>query len=124
MNNIYSASSESRHNLSKHRVDDRYYKNKKKTKLKDFVVVTNNFIQNYRDYILNLKELIQKCSSNINNNFDSIKLCENIDNINKKIEILLNKYINDIKNSYNSQYDNILKLYEQKLEFYMKINLI
>ena len=115
MNNIYSASSESRHNLAKHRADDRYYKYKRKTKLKDFVVVTNNFIQNYRAYILNFKELIQKCSSNINKNFDFIKLSENIDNINKKIEILLNKYINDIKNSYNSQYDNILKLYEQKI---------
>ena len=115
--NISSSSSESRLNLSKNRRDDKHYKYKRKTKLKDFILITNNLIQNYKTYILNLKELLKKIISNINTNINSNKLNENIDYITKKIEILLTKYINEIKNSYNSQYENILKLYEQKIRY-------
>ena len=115
--NISSSSSESRINLSKNRRDDKHYKYKRKTKLKDFIVITNNLIQNYKTYILNLKELLKKIISNINTNINLNKLSENIDYITKKIEILFSKYINDIKNSYNSQYENTLKLYEQKIRY-------
>ena len=115
--NISSSSSESRINLSKKRHDDKYYKYKRKTKLKDYIGLTNNFIQNYKAYILNLKELLKKVISNINTNINLNKLSENIDYITKKIEILFSKYINDIKNSYNSQYENTLKLYEQKIRY-------
>ena len=115
--NISSSSSESRPNLSKNRRDDKHYKYKRKTKLKDFILITNNLIQNYKTCILNLKELLKKIISNINTNINSNKLNENIDYITKKIEILFTKYINEIKNSYNSQYENILKLYEQKIRY-------
>ena len=115
--NISSSSSESRPNLTKKRNDDKYYKYKRKTKLKDFIGITNNLIQNYKTYILNLKELLKKIISNINTNINSNKLSENIDYITKKIEILFSKYINDLKNSYNSQYENTLKLYEQKIRY-------
>ena len=115
MNNSSSSSStEIRPNLPKKRNDDRYYKYKRKTKLKDFIEITNNLIKNYKMYTLNLKELIKKVNTN-NININSNKLSENIDYITKKIEILFSKYINDVKNSYNSQYENILKLYEQKI---------
>jgi len=114
MNNSSSSSTETRQNIPKKRNDDRYYKYKRKTKLKDFIEITNNLIKNYKTYTLNLKELIKKVNTN-NTNINSNKLSENIDYINKKIEILFSKYINDVKNSYNSQYENILKLYEQKI---------
>ena len=112
-----SLSSETRPNLSKKRKDDRYYKYKRKTKLKDFIEITNNLIQNCKAYIVNLKEILKKNISNINMEVNLNKLSENIDYITKKIEVLINKYINDIKNSYNSKYENILKLYEQKIRY-------
>ena len=112
-----SSSSETRPNLSKKRKDDRYYKYKRKTKLKDFMEITNNLIQNCKAYIANLKEILKKNISNINTDINLNKLRENIDYITKKIEVLINKYINDIKNSYNSKYENILKLYEQKIRY-------
>ena len=112
-----SSSSETRPNLSKKRKDDRYYKYKRKTKLKDFIEITNNLIQNCKAYIANLKEILKKNISNINTDINLNKLSENIDYITKKIEVLINKYINDIKNSYNSKYENILKLYEQKIRY-------
>ena len=112
-----SLSSETRPNLSKKRKDDRYYKYKRKTKLKDFIEITNNLIQNCKAYIANLKEILKKNISNINTDINLNKLSENIDYITKKIEVLINKYINDIKNSYNSKYENILKLYEQKIRY-------
>ena len=115
--NISSSSLESRPNLSKKRHDDKYYKYKRKTKLKDFIGITNNLIQNHKTYILNLKELLKKVISNNNTNMNLNKLYENIDYIIKKIEVLFSKYINDIKNSYNSQYENTLKLYEQKIRY-------
>ena len=117
MNNSSSSSSEIKPNLPKKRNDDRFYKYKRKTKLKDFMEITNSLIKNYKIYILNLKELIKKVISNINKNINSNKLGENIDYITKKLEILFSKYINDVKNSYNSQYENILKLYEQKIRY-------
>ena len=115
--NISSSASEARPNIQRKRTDDKYFKYKKKIKLKDFIGVTNNFIQNYKAYILSLKELLKKNITNINLDANSNKLNENIDYITKKIEILFNKYINEIKNSYNSKYENILKLYEQKIRF-------
>jgi len=115
--NISSSSSEARPNIQRKRTDDKYFKYKKKIKLKDFIGITNNFIQNYKAYILSLKELLKKNISNINLDINSNKLNENIDYITKKIEILFSKYINEIKNSYNSKYENILKLYEQKIRF-------
>ena len=115
--NISSSSSEARPNIQRKRTDDKYFKYKKKIKLKDFIGITNNFIQNYKTYILSLKELLKKNISNINLDINSNKLNENIDYITKKIEILFSKYINEIKNSYNSKYENILKLYEQKIRF-------
>jgi len=115
--NISSSSSEARPNVQRKRTDDKYFKYKKKIKLKDFIGITNNFIQNYKTYILSLKELLKKNISNINLDINSNKLNENIDYITKKIEILFSKYINEIKNSYNSKYENILKLYEQKIRF-------
>ena len=115
--NITSSSSEARPNVQRKRTDDKYFKYKKKIKLKDFIGITNNFIQNYKTYILSLKELLKKNISNINLDINSNKLNENIDYITKKIEILFSKYINEIKNSYNSKYENILKLYEQKIRF-------
>ena len=115
MNNS-SSSSEARPNLQKKLINNnKYYKYKRKAKLKDFMEITNNFIQNYKTHILSLKELLKKNISNINIDINSNKLNENIDYISKKIEILFNKYINSIKNSYNSKYENILKLYEQKI---------
>ena len=113
--NISSSSNNSRSNLNNKRSNDKYYKYKRKTKLKDFTALTNNFIHNYKAYNISLKELFKKNIANIITDTNSNKLNENIDYITKKIEILFNKYINDIKNSYNSKYENILKLYEQKL---------
>ena len=113
--NISSSSNKSRSNLNNKRSNDKYYKYKRKTKLKDFTALTNNFIHNYKAYNISLKELFKKNIANIFTDTNSNKLNENIDYITKKIEILFNKYINDIKNSYNSKYENILKLYEQKL---------
>ena len=115
--NISSSSSETRPNLSKKRKDDGYYKYKRKTKLKDFIEITNNLIQNYKSYIVTLKETLKKNISNINIDENLNKLNENIDYITKKIEVLINKFINEIKNSYNSKYENILKLYEQKIRY-------
>ena len=97
--NISSSASEARPNIQRKRTDDKYFKYKKKIKLKDFIGVTNNFIQNYKAYILSLKELLKKNITNINLDANSNKLNENIDYITKKIEILFSKYINEIKNS-------------------------
>ena len=117
MNISSSSSTESRPNLHKKRSDDKYYKYKRKTKLKDFISLTNNFIKSYKTYILSIKELLKKNIPNINPEINTNKLNENIDYITKKIEILFSKYINDIKNSFNSKYENILKLYEQKIRY-------
>ena len=114
--NISSSSSETNPNLHKNIINIKYYKGKKKTKLKNFIEITNTFIKNWKAYIINLKEILKIKNSNISDtNLNSDKILENIDNITKKIEILFSKYINDLKNSYNSQYENILKLYEQKI---------
>ena len=43
------------------------------------------------------------------------KYNQNFDDIIKKAESLFTNFINDIKNSYNSQYENILRAYEHKI---------
>ena len=109
--NSSSSSSATNPNLQKKIVNIKYYNSNKKAKLKNFIEITNTFIQNWKKYILNLKEILKKNLSNIITD----KLIENIDNITKKIEVLFSKYVNDLKNSYNSQYENTLRLYEQKI---------
>ena len=88
--------------------DDKYSKSSNNYR-KDYTIITHNYIEKWNKYILNIKELITKCIN------EKGKYNEKIDEIIKKLENLFKEYINDIKNSYNSQYDNILKAYEQKI---------
>jgi hypothetical protein len=89
--------------------DDKYSNSNKNIK-KDFNYISNDYIENWKIYISDMKDLIK---ISINDNKD--KYNEKINDIIKKIENLFNNYINDIKNAYNSQYENILRAYENKI---------
>ena len=102
-------SSERNKKLRDKLTDDKYSSSNKNIK-KDFNYITNNYIQNWKIYISDMKDIIQKY-----NNDNKDKYNEKINDIIKKIENLFNNYINDIKNAYNSQYENILRAYEHKI---------
>ena len=102
-------SSDGNINLKNKNNDDKYSKTSKNNNEKEYILITNNYIEKWNNYIINIKELINK-SINEKGKYD-----EKIDAIIKKLENLFKNYINDIKNSYNSQYENILKAYEQKI---------
>ena len=101
-------SSDGNIDLKDKNADDKYSISSNNNK-KDYAIITHNYIEKWNKYILNIKELITKCIN------EKGKYNEKIDDKIKKLENLFKNYINDIKNSYNSQYDNILKAYEQKI---------
>ena len=104
-------SSETKKYLAHPNTDDKYSKSKvNNNKLKTYNDITNSFIDKLKIYISNIKEVIIK---SVKDNKD--KYNKYIDDITRKLEKLFINYINSIKNSYDSQYDNILRLYEQKI---------
>ena len=104
-------SSETKKYLAHPNTDDKYSKSKvNNNKLKTYNDITNSFIDKLKVYISNIKEVIIK---SVKDNKD--KYNKYIDDITRKLEKLFINYINSIKNSYDSQYDNILRLYEQKI---------
>ena len=116
-------SSENNNNIKSKHTDDKYSKSKKNNPLKSFEDITNNFIDLWKKYNLSIKEIISKYNNNFNEKYN-----ENINEIFKKIEKLFFNYIKDIKNSYNIQYENILRAYEHKIRilyeniFHLKLN--
>jgi len=103
-------SSEIKKYLSNINTDDKHSKSVKSIKLNNYDDITSSVINNCQKYILNLKDQITKINSE-----NKKKILDNIDLIFEKLENLLGNYINDIKNAYNSQYESILKAYEQKI---------
>ena len=103
-------SSEIKKYLSHINTDDKHSKSVKKIKLNNYNDITSSLINNYQKYIINLKEQITKINSGNKN-----KILDNIDYIFEKLENLFDNYINDMKNAYSSQYESILKAYEQKI---------
>ena len=103
-------SSEIKKYLTYLNTDDKHSKSAKKKKLNNYNDITSSLINNQQKYIINLKEQITKINSKNKN-----KIIEIIDYIFEKLENLFENYINDIKNAYSSQYESILKAYEQKI---------
>ena len=116
-------SSENNNNIKSKYTDDIYSKAKNNNTLKSFEDITNNFLDLWKKYILTIKGIISKYNNNNNEKYN-----ENIDEIFKKIEKLFYNYISNIKNSYNVQYENILRAYEHKIRilyeniFHLKLN--
>ena len=79
-------------------------------KVLDFNTILYNFKKNINKGIYNLKEIIE-------NNIDKSKKkeYEKIDFIINQLKKIIIKYINDLNNCFNSQYENILRAYEQKI---------
>ena len=90
--------------------DEKYSKSNKKKRLKNFNDITNDYLDKWKKYISNIKEIIKTNKKENIKQFNEI-----IENIFKKIEKLFINYINEIKNSYDSQYENILRSYEHKI---------
>ena len=90
--------------------DDKKSRSKEKIQ-NDFNIISTNFKQNLNNSLFNLKEATKKKSEKRINKEEY----EKIDFIIKDIENLFNKYINDMKDFYNHQYENILRFYEQKI---------
>ena len=105
-------SSESRYNLSRNHTDDKRYSkiNITTKKLKNFNDITNAFIDKLKKYVSNIKELITKC---VKDNKDIYT--KYVDDITQKLEKIISNYINNIRNAYDSQYESILRAYEQKI---------
>ena len=105
-------SSESRYNLSRNHTDDKRYSKVNLTtkKPKNFNDITNAFIDKLKKYVSNIKELITKC---VKDNKDIYT--KYVDDITQKLEKLISNYINNIRNAYDSQYESILRAYEQKI---------
>ena len=116
-------SSEDNNNEKRKLTDDKYSKSKNSNTLKSFEDITNNFLDLWKKYILTIKGIISKYNNNNNEKYN-----ENVDEIFKKIEKLFYNYISNIKNSYNVQYENILRAYEHKIRilyeniFHLKLN--
>ena len=90
--------------------DDKKSRSKEKIQ-NDFNIISTNFKQNLNNSLFNLKEATKKKSEKRINKEEY----EKTDFIIKDIENLFNKYINDMKDFYNHQYENILRFYEQKI---------
>ena len=90
--------------------DDKKSKSKEKIQ-NDFNIISTNFKKNLNNSLFNLKEATKKK----NEKRIYKEEYEKIDFIIKDIENLFNKYINDMKDFYNYQYENILRFYEQKI---------
>ena len=103
-------SSETSLNIRDKLPDEKYSKSNKKNRLKNFNDITNNYLEKWKLYILNIREIIKTNKKEELNLYN-----ERIENIIKKIEKLFINYIKEIKNSYDSQYENILRAYEQKI---------
>ena len=105
-------SSESRYNLSRNHTDDKRYSkiNITTKKLRNFNDITNAFIDKLKKYVSNIKELITKC---VKDNKDIYT--KYVDDITQKLEKIISNYINNIRNAYDSQYESILRAYEQKI---------
>ena len=90
--------------------DETRAKSREKNIFKDFDFILSSFKKNLNNNIFNLKEMIK-------NNVNSYKKqdFEKIIMIINQIEILFNRYINDISSCYIGKYENILRAYEQKI---------
>ena len=105
-----SITSISNESLNSAYTDETRAKSREKNILKDFDFILSNFKKNLTNNIFNLKEMIK-------NNINSYKKqdFEKIVMIINQIEIIINRYINDINSCYNGKYENILRAYEQKI---------
>ena len=105
-------SSESKKNLSRINTNDNKYSRSNITisRPKNFNDITNIFVDKLKKYISSIKELITKCAKE-----NKDKYIKYIDDMTYKLDKLTSKYINGINNAYDSQYENILRAYEQKI---------
>ena len=105
-------SSESKKNLSRINTNDNKYSRSNITisRPKNFNDITNIFVDKLKKYISSIKELITKCAKE-----NKDKYIKYIDDMTYKLDKLTSKYINSINNAYDSQYENILRAYEQKI---------
>lgn len=90
--------------------DETRAKSKEKNILKDFDFILSSFKKNLNSIIFNLKEII-KNNINVYKNQDFEKIVMIIN----QLEILINRYINDVSSCFNGKYENILRAYEQKI---------
>ena len=105
-----SITSISNESLNSAYTDETRAKSREKNLLKDFDFILSNFKKNLNNNIFNLKEMIKNnISSYKKQDFEKIVMIIN------QIEIIINRYINDINSCYNGKYENILRAYEQKI---------